>query len=451
MKIRINDNVLVRHVDNETLLVTPRSGGCTVLSDARAFIDALSHRLTTVDAILQTLAKKLDAEVSEISQDALLVYNELLNQGFIDVVTDDDQAPGTILSKSSRTDAMPADESDDMPLSGFYRHHGNLPVEFHIDLTDACTERCVHCYVPQKQHHYLPYELIEKAIREFRDMQGLSVHLTGGEAMMHTRFMDVCRLCKHLNLNIVIFSNMTLCDDLMVDFLQEIDPQFVNVSLYAMKAQIHDAITCRPGSWRATMGAVLKCEKAGVHIRIATPLLHENRNEISSLLKFTQQHNMHLIPSVDIVPRSNHDCSNLQHVCSCEELFEALSSNKELFDEGYGHERRPGDGKVCSIGTARIYLNAQGNYYPCDSMHGYVLGNVRQDTLDSVWHGEKLNELRALKDSDFGKCFMCQHRAFCKVCPAFNYNATGDVRGFCHDKCKVADVLHKVYGGGNVD
>ena len=39
--------------------------------------------------------------------------------------------------------------------------------------------------VPQGQHDFLPYEMVEKALCEFRAANGLSVHLMGGEAMHH--------------------------------------------------------------------------------------------------------------------------------------------------------------------------------------------------------------------------------------------------------------------------
>ena len=90
---------------------------------------------------------------------------------------------------------------------------------------------------------------------------------------MHPDFVRICRLCKELNLNMIVFSNLTLCDEDMVEAMREVDPQFINVSLYSMEATEHDAITCQLGSWQKTMDAILACEKAGVHIRLAAPLL----------------------------------------------------------------------------------------------------------------------------------------------------------------------------------
>lgn len=102
--------------------------------------------------------------------------------------------------------------------------------------------------------------------------------------------------------------------------------------------------------------------------------------------------------------------------------------------------------KVCGIGEGRLYLNAEGNYYPCDGMHGFVLGNARERTVEEIWKGEELDAFRRLKNRDFGACAACGHRPFCKVCPAFNFNATGNVAKTIPEKCAVAAVLHRVYG-----
>ena len=104
------------------------------------------------------------------------------------------------------------------------------------------------------------------------------------------------------------------------------------------------------------------------------------------------------------------------------------------------------DAKVCSIGTARIYVNAKGDYYPCDSMHEYVLGNVATHTLQEVWRGEKLEYLRGLKNRDFGKCASCENRPWCKVCPAANFNATGDIFKTAPGRCEQARAVREIYG-----
>jgi len=448
MKIRCTTDVYVRHAADESMVWCPHTGGCTIMRDVKPFLEDIGWKWRAVDEIKKLIAAKFDCTVAEIEDDFRMVMDELRTQEFVECEDEECKKSSTgetPVVPVNRQDARSTSEEDDNSLEDFCKRH-NLATEFHIDLTDACTERCVHCYVPKGQKDFLPVELVEKALVEFREMNGLTVHLTGGEAMMHPDFERICRKCVELNLNFLVFSNMTLCDDKRIAFLKEVAPQFINVSLYSMKPEEHDAITQLPGSWQRTMDAVLKCCETGVACRIATPLLKENQNALPALRKFADDHHMHLVPSADIIAQADHGCGNLAHACSTEELRRVLKRDHGLFHKIYEGKMPSCDAKVCDIGVARLYLNAKGNYYPCDSMHEYVLGNVRENTVEEIWKGERLNHLRGLKNRDFGACATCGKRPWCKVCPAANFNATGDLFKHHPRTCALAGVIREVYG-----
>ena len=457
--IRFSDETFVRHAGGKSLLWRPRTGACAILEDAEPFLRHIDFAARPEAEIVADIAAEFGMKPEEIAGDFREFIAPLVADGLVTTVCTE-HAEDPLHGGAENLDAPQAsqqnfdgkgNEHDDSwtPLGDFIRKRGILE-ELHLDLTAACTERCVHCYLPDYPVKHIPFALAEKALREFRTMQGLTVHMTGGECMLHPDFERVCRLCRDLNLNFVVLSNLTVCDEKRIGFLAEVQPQFVNVSLYSMDEREHDAITRLPGSWRRTMDAILGCEKAGVAVRLAAPLLKENKGAFRALAKFAREHRMHLIPSIDIVPQSDHDCSNLDHACSAAELRETLAANPDIFDRGWDASRRiEADDKLCDIGLSRLYLNSSGNYYPCDSMHGYILGNAAADTLESVWRGEKLEVLRRLVNKDFPQCLACANRPVCKVCPAFNFNATGDIFQTTPAKCAVAAVVREVYGKGN--
>lgn len=450
MKIHYSSGVYVRHAEDKSMMWCPRTGGCTIMRDVQPFLQEIGLEWSGVAEITKAIAAKFGCAEADIEDDFRMVLDELIAQEFVECAGDESGVTATDGTPAVPLDGQDArspssEEEDDSPLEVFCKRY-NLVTEFHIDLTDACTERCVHCYVPKGQKDFLPVELVEKALEEFRAMNGLTVHLTGGEAMMHPDFERICRKCVELNINFLVFSNMTLCDDKRIAFLKEVAPQFINVSLYSMKPEEHDAITQLPGSWQRTMDAVLKCCEAGVACRIATPLLKENQDALPALRKFADEHHMHLVPAADIIAQSDHGCENLAHACSAEELHRGLRRDHGLFHKIYEGKMPSCDAKVCDIGEARLYLNAKGNYYPCDTMHEYVLGNVRENTVEEIWKGEKLNYLRGLKNRDFGACASCEKRPWCKVCPAANFNATGGLFRHHPSTCELAGVIREVYG-----
>lgn len=322
-----------------------------------------------------------------------------------------------------------------------------LPQELHIDLTTGCNERCVHCYIPDHNNQqFLDINTFKRVINDFVQNQGLTVYLSGGEPMLHPQFKEMVKYCYRKNLNIVIMSNLTLCDDAMVNLLKEIDPQFVNVSLYSMVPEHHDAITTIKGSWQKTMSAILKLKENGIHVRLAAPVLKENKDDFEELFKFAQEHHMHLIPDCDIYAKCNQDTSNLDHALSPEELEDFLSKNSRYYSQFMWNENINPDDKVCDIGETRINIDSKGNFYPCDGTHELTLGNASKLCgIVNAWRCELFEYLRELKNKNFGECSSCEYRKFCKVCPAHNYNATGDIFKHLEQRCQYAKIKKKLF------
>lgn len=124
--------------------------------------------------------------------------------------------------------------------------------------------------------------------------------------------------------------------------------------------------------------------------------------------------------------------------CSANEFEEVLETERDIFDRGWNGHMPDATEKVCGIGRGMLYVSARGDYFPCDSMHEYVLGNVRTNTVEEIWKGEKLNYLRSLRNVSFTKCVDCEHRPYCKVCPASNFFTPAQ------HFCDVARVNHQV-------
>lgn len=264
--------------------------------------------------------------------------------------------------------------------------------------------------------------------------------------MLHKDFAEILRYAKSLYLNIIVMSNLILCDDGMVSLLKEIDPQFVNVSLYAVTESIHDSITQMPGSCAKTKAAIDVLQKAGAHVRLATPFMRENKGCVEELKSFAAVRNVHLVADAEIFGQLDHSCENQAHALSLTELEELVFAHKNVFMKGCLEvEKCAPAAKVCDVGEARLNLDAEGMYYPCDGFHGAILGDARTETIMEVWNGAALNKLRTLKNRDFGKCASCADRAWCKVCPMRNFNETGDMFTHAPWRCEATRIYRRIF------
>lgn len=415
------------------------------MRNARVILEEISREWRSVDEIVRVVTEKFECIKEDVAEDVEVVVGELVSQRFAEVSADSTGKLPVVRLSEQDVGLTSNESADRSPLGDFYVRNG-LPAELHVDLTDGCNEKCVHCYLPDGGTHYLNKEVAFKVLNEFRSAQGLTVYVSGGECMLHKDFAKILRLAKSLDLNIIVMSNLTLCDEKMIALLKEIDPQFVNVSLYAVTEVIHDSITQVTGSCRKTKAAIDALQEAGVHIRIATPIMRENRGCIEELKEYTATRRVHLIADVEIFGRIDHSCQNQNHALSIKEMEELLSVNKDvLLKIPMSSTRCCREAKVCDIGVARLNLDAEGNYYPCDGFHGEIIGNALKDSLWDVWTGEALNKLRSLKNKDFGACASCSDRAWCKVCPMRNFNETGNMFAHAPWRCEATRIYRKVF------
>lgn len=444
MDIAISKGTFTRKVGDDVFFYNPQSGASIVINDGSVLYNLITKQLKPLNCVFEDIAKYYNVTVEVVKSDFSNIINEMICEGMIDTSEVNHKKEGAKFASCVKRN-KPDDIKED-PISKFYRER-HLPRALHIDVTSNCNERCIHCYLSNHKPEYLSFRNIEKVLTEFRELQGLTVYISGGECMTHPDFYRILLKCKKLDLNIVILSNLTLCDSTMIKLLKEINPQYINVSLYSMSSAEHDKITTVPGSWEKTMNAILKCENAGIAIRIATPLLKINRHAFPALKEFADKHNMHMVPDFGIIAKNDHDKSNLQHTCSALELKDTLLENKTLFDMEWSKVCRDDpDATLCDIGVFRIHINSTGDFYPCPSMHGYVIGNINHDSLKDVWNGERLQYLRNIRLKDLKQCVNCAHRNFCEPCLAYNFNATGDIFKTIPNRCETATIVHCVYG-----
>ena len=177
--ICIGSDVYVRHAKDESVVWCPRTGGCTVLRNAQPILDEVKREWRDVEAIVCAVAVKSDCGVEDVRVGVEAVVGELISQRFVEVV-DVVAMGGTPVGSVNGEDARSHVEDDNWtPLGDFYARH-RLPCELHIDLTDGCNEKCVHCYLPHGGSHYIDKDITLKVLKEFREVQGLTVFISGG-------------------------------------------------------------------------------------------------------------------------------------------------------------------------------------------------------------------------------------------------------------------------------
>lgn len=320
----------------------------------------------------------------------------------------------------------------------FYEKFREKPTIFsaEIEITSRCNERCVHCYIPhENKNRDIEKALAFDVLDQLKEMGTLGVTLTGGELFLHKDVVDILYRSRRNDFSITILSNVTLLNDDLIKALKDVNICQIQVSVYSMKAEEHDAITQMKGSHAATVKNIEKLIAADIPAQISCPVMKINKNSYKDVLKWAYEHKIKAYCDFIMMAKTNFETSNLNDRINKQETH-ALINDIIEYDEQYRTlldiEPRSKDLEkfakqpVCGVGVDNICMTADGNFYPCAGWQGYALGNAYQQRLNDVWeNSERLKYLRTITNSSFPDCMMCGALDYCSVCLVRNFNESG--------------------------
>jgi len=434
------------------------------------FFTALSRKPRSLDALTDEIALSfIDVDRSVLKQDIIEFYRMLEEDGFIV----SGQTPEELDRKDTRfsySDIDPkslhknltplisrAKKSTQEYFKNYYKEKPHL-TSLHIELTSRCNERCVHCYIPHENKlHDIEPELFYNILEQCRELGVLGITLSGGEPLIHKYFHNFLRKLQGYDFSITIFSNLMLLNDDIITEMKDSRISSINVSLYSMNPENHDAITKVPGSFFKTRDAILRLIENNIPIWIACPIMKQNKDDYIDVLNWAREHKVRATTDYIMMARYDHTTDNLDNRLSFDEIEKLINEiinndpeyQKDILSGSIGQIdlQDTSNDTVCGACRVSLCMVSNGNCYPCAGWQSYVCGNVKETPLRDIWeHSENIKYLRGLRKKDFPKCLHCADKGFCSMCMVRNANENQDMSaiGTLGDPLKINEHFCKV-------
>lgn len=291
-----------------------------------------------------------------------------------------------------------------------------------LELTARCNNRCLHCYTGsdagEDSGEVLSFDRWLRLIEEIKAAGCSALQLIGGEPLLYPRWRDLVVKARELNYEFIeIFTNATLVSDDTIAFFAA-NQVCVATTVYADRADIHDAITQNEGSFEKTMRAIEKMTSNRIPLRVASILMKQNEGEAEKIMKLMERLGVEVNPPDVVRPTGRgENVALLPEQYQRPEIKPPFFTSEPEFSAARAYH-------PCLAG--KIAIAADGNVMPCIFARDISLGNARETSLARILQGAKLSECWLTTKDKVKKCKDCEYRYACGDCRPLAASHDGD-------------------------
>lgn len=401
------------------------------------------------------IAKKLtniftDIPLPTLENDAQEFLYELSKDGFVKQIEYKDDTSEDIWFAYNNTEPFIIDESilntveDSFDSNLFVEHR---LTRLHLSVSNACNERCIHCYFPDHiKGEMMSKTLFLKIIEQCKELNVLNITISGGEPLLNPNLAFFLSLCRENNFSVNILSNLILLNEDILNEFKLTPLLSVQTSLYSLDENVHDSITGIKGSCARTKKAIEKLYDLNIPLQINCPIMKQNRNSYREVMNWAKALNIEA--SADYMLFGCYDGSrkNLQCRLDLTEI-ESLLIEGQSDNISYDKNETSNGTSICPVCYSSLCISPLGKVYPCEGWQSYTLGDINNSSIREIWENSSdVHFLRNLTIKDFPKCLNCIDREFCSICLIRNVNEslTLDPKDINPYFCSIANLKRQI-------
>ena len=342
-----------------------------------------------------------------------------------------------------------------------------IPLNGTFELSPVCNFSCKMCYVRRT-----PEQIAEsgKRLRTWEEWLELAKEckkegmlyllLTGGEPFIYPGFKKLYTELHKMGFLISINTNGTMIDEDTVEWLKEMAPHRINITLYGNSGETYREICGNYQGYKRAKKAILLLKEAGIQVVVNVSMIPQNANDLEEIIQFGKNHDIFTRVSTYMFPPVRRDSEEDDSRFTPQEAADAFLKKQRCLLERdelakyYRSElekicnKQNDDGEEtwgdnleymrCRAGRSTFWVSWEGKMTACGMIPFPVEANPFERSFHDCWM-EITNKVRSTKV--LRECNRCEKKEICNPCVAMIYTETGEVNCKAPYMCEMTDYI----------